>query len=56
MRHYFSDTHNVIEGAAAAPLAALLGEREVMRGRRVAVVATGGNVDTDVFADVLSEG
>jgi threonine dehydratase len=55
MRHYFTDTHNVVEGAGAAPLAALLAERERMAGRRVAVVATGGNVDADVFARVLQE-
>jgi threonine dehydratase len=53
MRHYFTDTHNVLEGAAAAPLAALLAERDRMRGRRVALVASGGNVDADVFAEVL---
>jgi threonine dehydratase len=56
MRHYFTDTHNVIEGAGAAPLAALLAERERRASRRVALVASGGNVDAEVFADVLSEG
>lgn len=55
MRHYFTDTHNVVEGAGAAPLAALLDEREAMRGRKVAVIASGGNVDADVFARVLME-
>ncbi|MDR3516431.1 MAG: threonine dehydratase [Azospirillaceae bacterium] len=53
MRIYFHDTHNVAEGAGAAALAALLQEREVMRGRRVGVILCGGNVDTAVFADVL---
>jgi len=55
MRYYFTDTHNVVEGAAAAPLAALLGERDRMRGRRVALIASGGNVDAEVFARVLVE-
>jgi threonine dehydratase len=55
MRYYFSDTHNAVEGAAAAPLAALLAERDQMRGRRVAVIATGGNVDGAVLAEVLGE-
>jgi threonine dehydratase len=55
MRGYFTDTHNVVEGAGAAPLAALLAEREQMRGRRVAVVATGGNVDAAVFREVLAD-
>jgi threonine dehydratase len=56
MRHYFTDTHNVVEGAGAAPLAALLDEREAMWGKKVAVVASGGNVDADVFARALMEG
>jgi threonine dehydratase len=55
MRHYFTDTHNVVEGAGAAPLAALLAERDRMGGKTVAVVASGGNVDADVFAGVLTE-
>jgi threonine dehydratase len=56
VRHYFTDTHNVAEGAAAAALAAILREREATRGRRVGVVLTGGNIDADVFADALREG
>lgn len=54
MRAFFADTHNVAEGAGAASLAALLQEREAMRGRRVAVVLCGGNVDTTVFSRVLA--
>ena len=53
MRVLFSDTHNVAEGAGAAALAALLKERQAMRGRRVAVVLSGGNVDRSVYAGVL---
>ena len=55
MRAYFSDTHQVAEGAGAAPLAALLMEGE-RAGRRAAVILTGGNIDRDVYARVLSEG
>lgn len=54
MRAYFTDTHNVAEGAGAAPLAALLKERERMAGARVGLVLTGGNVDAAVFAGVLA--
>jgi threonine dehydratase len=54
MRHLFTDTHNVAEGAGAAALAALLQERDRMRGRRVAVIQTGGNVDADAFAKILA--
>ena len=50
MRALFSDTHNVAEGAGAAALAALLKDREAMRGRTVAIVLTGANVDSNVFA------
>jgi threonine dehydratase len=47
--HYFTDTHNVAEGAGAAPLAAALQERARLRGRRVGLVLSGGNVDLPVF-------
>ena len=53
MRLYFRSTHNVAEGAGAAPLAALMQERAQMRGRKVAVILTGGNVDTDWYAKIL---
>lgn len=54
MRHLFSDTHNVAEGAGAAALAALLQERHRMACRRVALILSGGNVDRDVFAHILT--
>jgi threonine dehydratase len=50
IRHYFTDTHNVAEGAGAAALAALLKERDQMRGRRVGLVLSGGNVDLKTYA------
>ena len=53
MRAYYTDTHNVAEGAGAAALAALLKERTKMRGREVGVVLSGGNVDADLFTQVL---
>jgi len=55
MRHYFTDTHNVAEGAGAAPLAALLRETGEMAGRRIGLVLSGGNVDMSVYREVLSE-
>jgi threonine dehydratase len=54
MAYYFSDTHNVAEGAGAAPLAALLKERDSMRGKRIALILSGGNVDRELYRDVLS--
>jgi threonine dehydratase len=46
---YWTDTHNLVEGAGAAPLAALLQERARMAGRRVGVVISGGNIDLALF-------
>ena len=52
MRAYFTDTHNVAEGAGAIGLAALL--KDGARGSgRVGTVLCGGNVDSDVFAGLL---
>jgi threonine dehydratase len=53
MKIYFTDTHNVAEGAGAAGLAAALKEKHTLAGTRVGLVITGGNVDNDVFARVL---
>ena len=55
MRHYFTDTHNVAEGAGAAPLAAALKERARIAGKRIGLVLSGGNVDRTTFAAVLAE-
>ena len=55
MRTYFRCTHNVAEGAGAASLAAVLQERELLEGKKVAAILTGGNVDTEVYARVLSK-
>jgi threonine dehydratase len=55
MRIMFSDTHNAAEGAGAAALAAALQERDRLRGKRVAVIQSGGNIDRALFAEVLAE-
>jgi threonine dehydratase len=54
MRHLYTDTHNLAEGAGAAALAAVLKDRERLAGKRVAIVLSGGNVDREVFARVLA--
>ena len=56
IRVYYRDTHNLAEGAGAAPLAALMQEAEAMRGREVAVILCGGNIDTDWFLTVMQGG
>ena len=54
MSAYFTDTHNLAEGAGASALAALLKEREVMAGKKTAVVLSGGNVDRGLMCRILA--
>ncbi len=54
MRKLFAFTHNVAEGAGAAAFAAAWRERGSLTGQRVALALTGGNVDSELFADVLA--
>lgn len=56
MRMMFKCTHNVCEGAGAAALAAASQESGKIAGRKIAVIASGGNVDQDVFAEILRTG
>jgi threonine dehydratase len=53
MRIYFDDTHQIAEGAGAAPLAALLQERERMAHKNVAVILSGGNIERARLLQVL---
>ena len=53
IRMYYQQTHNLAEGAGAAALAALMQEKRKMAGKKVAVILSGGNIDTDMFASVL---
>jgi len=56
IRAYWTDTHNLAEGAGAAPLAALLQERETMAGKRVGLVLCGGNIDLALFRSWVAGG
>lgn len=56
IRIYWQDTHNAAEGAGAAPLAALLAERDAMAGRDVGVILCGGNIDSDWMGTILAGG
>ena len=49
MRAYWNDTHNLTEGAGAAALAAALQEKAKLRGKRVGLVVSGGNIDFELF-------
>ena len=54
MAAYHADTHNLAEGASAAPLAALIKERAAMAGRKVGLILSGGNADPDIYQRALA--
>jgi len=56
IRLIYRATHNVAEGAGAAALAALTKERVTMRGKRIGLILSGGNIDADKLALVLTGG
>ena len=49
IRIYWTDTHNLAEGAGAAALAAALQEKNKLQGKRVGLILSGGNIDFDLF-------
>jgi threonine dehydratase len=53
IRIYYATTHNLAEGAGAAPLAALLKEASHYAGKRAGLVLTGGNIDMPVLKTIL---
>jgi threonine dehydratase len=53
VRVILSVTHNLVEGAGAIGLAATMKLRDELAGKRVAVVFSGGNIDTTVLLRVL---
>jgi threonine dehydratase len=53
MRVYYATTHNLAEGAGAAPLAALLKEKTGYAGKRAGLILSGGNIDMPLFSQVL---
>lgn len=56
MRLYYTATHNVAEGAGAAALAAALQIKDRLRGKKIGLTLSGGNVDHDQFARILVAG
>lgn len=54
VRIYFDDTHQVVEGAGAAPLAAFLQDPKRTKYERVGLVMTGGNIERARMLAVLS--
>ncbi|WP_221931941.1 threonine dehydratase [Paracoccus sp. M683] len=55
-RAIFEGIHNIAEGAGAAAFAALMAERDRQQGRRVAVILSGGNIDSAKAATLLAGG
>jgi len=49
IRAYWTDTHNLAEGAGAAALAAALQDKARLSGKRVGLILSGGNIDFDLF-------
>jgi threonine dehydratase len=49
IRVYWTDTHNLAEGAGAAALAAAMQDRQNNRGKRIGLILSGGNIDFDLF-------
>lgn len=57
IRAYWTDTHNLAEGAGAAPLAAALQEHRKLQGKRAGLILSGGNIDFDLFRKwVMADG
>ena len=51
---YLRTTHNMTEGAGAAPLAALMKERNRQSGKSVGLIMSGGNIDLCWARQVLA--
>ena len=51
---YFKATHNLTEGAGAVPLAGLIKEKAQMKGKKVGVILTGGNIDFASFSQHIA--
>lgn len=54
IRAYWTDTHNLAEGAGAAPLAAAMQEREMNSGKKIGLILCGGNIDFNLFQHWVS--
>lgn len=59
IRAYYTDTHNLAEGAGAVGLAGLMQEvktGEIGNTERLGTVLSGGNIDMDMFANIINNG
>jgi len=53
VRLYYPATHNLAEGAGAAPLPAQMQEKGKCAGKRVGLILSGGNIDMPMLAQIL---
>ena len=54
VRLMMATTHNLVEPAGAIALAGAMAERDFVRDRRIAVIASGGNMDLPLLVDILA--
>jgi len=54
VRLVYRATHNVLEGAGAAACAAAAQGADQLHDQKVAIIATGGNIDADWFSQLLA--
>jgi threonine dehydratase len=55
IRTYAVEAHTLVEGAAAAPLAAALSVRDRLKGKRVVLIASGANISPKQLKDAFSQ-
>lgn len=51
---FYTDTHNVAEGAGAASLAAAIAHKDKWKGKTIGLPLSGGNIDAPMLAQILS--
>ncbi|MBT5940050.1 MAG: threonine ammonia-lyase [Rhodospirillaceae bacterium] len=56
MQIYLREQRLVVEGAGAAPLAAVLANKEIFSGKKIGLIVSGGNVDSRLLSSVLLRG
>jgi threonine dehydratase len=54
IERYVEGTRTLVEHAGAAPLAAAINMKERLQGKRVVLIASGGNITTDQLNAALA--
>jgi len=55
IKHYIDKAHTIAEGAGAASLAAAIKLHQQLRGKKVGLILTGGNIAGDILRDILNK-